>query len=66
LSSYVGEFVFSEFTEKLSEFHSSKSLKEAEDMDALGRMETFEEKAYQHDCLIGVLQSELRQLSTDF
>jgi hypothetical protein len=42
-----------------------KSLKEAEDVDAHGRIAALEEKADQHDCAIAVLQSKLKQLSTD-
>jgi hypothetical protein len=60
------EFGFSEFAEKLSEFRPSMAFQEAEDADTAGRMTAFEEKAEQHDGAISVLQSELRQLSTDF
>jgi hypothetical protein len=39
---------------------------EAAAADARGRIGALEEKAKQHECAIAVLQSELRQLSTDF
>jgi hypothetical protein len=61
-----GEFVFTELTGKLSEFRALMSLKEAEDADARGRIAALEEKTHQQNRAIAVLQSELKQLSTDF
>jgi hypothetical protein len=39
---------------------------EVEDANARGRIATLEEKANQHDRDIAILQTEVRQLSTDF
>jgi hypothetical protein len=66
LEGLCGEFGFTELTGKLSEFCSLTSFKEVEVADARGRIPALEEKADQHDSAIAVLQSELKQLSTDF
>jgi hypothetical protein len=62
------EFGFSELAAKLSEFRPSMDFKEgeAEDANARGRIAFLEEKTNQHDHDIAMLQTEVRQLSTDF
>jgi hypothetical protein len=49
LEGLCGEFGFTEFPAKVSEFHSSTSFKASEDADARGRIAALEEKAKQHD-----------------
>jgi hypothetical protein len=67
LEQLCGEFGFSDFAGKLSEFRPSMSFKETEDAKARGRIAALEEKkADQHDHAIAVLQDELKQFSTDF
>jgi hypothetical protein len=62
------EFGFTELAAKLSEFRPSMDFKEpeAEDADPRGRIAFLEEKLNQHDHDIAILQTEVRQLSTDF
>jgi hypothetical protein len=60
------EFGFSDFAATLSQFQGSMGFQEAADADACGRIAALKEKAKRHERAIAVLQSELRQLSTDF
>jgi hypothetical protein len=62
------KFVFPELAVKFSDFRSSTDGKdtETEDGDARGRIAAFEEKSNQHSHIIAMLQSEIKQLSTDF
>jgi hypothetical protein len=66
LERLCGEFGFSEFAGKLSEFRPSTSFEKSEDADARGRIAALEEKANQQNRAIVVLQDKLKQLSTDF
>jgi hypothetical protein len=63
------EFGFSDISTKLSEFRSLMDVKkkeEAENSNARGGIAALEEKGEQHSRSIAILQSEVRQLSTDF
>jgi hypothetical protein len=59
-------FGFSEFSAKLSKFRPSRNFKEVEDANARGRIAALEEKVQHCEYEIAILQSEVRQLSTDF
>jgi hypothetical protein len=70
LQQLCNDFDFSELAAKLSDFRRSidfrKPKGEAKDVNARGRIASLEEKANQHSHVIAMLQTEVRQLSTDF
>jgi hypothetical protein len=59
-------FGFDDLTVKLLEVQPSICFKESEDTKARRRTAALEEKVEQHTRMIAVLQSEFRQLSTNF